>query len=66
MVQQKYRIGWTQQTGLTPTVNRALGTQLSNVDECLETLFTEMRRLVISLDALNAEVTELRRLAPPP
>jgi collagen triple helix repeat protein len=42
---QKYRVTWPTQTSLPPTVNRALGQQLSNVDEMLETLFTELRRI---------------------
>jgi hypothetical protein len=45
MKAQKYRIGWTTQPALAPPVNRALGQQLSNVDECLETLFTELRHI---------------------
>jgi hypothetical protein len=60
-VQQKYRISWPPQSGVTPAVNRALGTQLANVDEDIETLFTEVRRLRDELETLRAEVTVMRQ-----
>jgi len=66
VVAQQYRISWPPQTGVTPAVNRALGTQFTNVDECLETLFTEVRRLRDELETLRGTVTLMREDFAPP
>lgn len=40
---QPYRISWPSNTGVSPTLNKALGQQFANIDECLQLIFSLLR-----------------------
>jgi hypothetical protein len=53
-IAQKYRLNFTQQSGLSAPVNRALGQQFANADEMFETLFGEVRRLAAAVADIDS------------